>query len=318
MLHEREDRAGDDDASVTLDMPGTSTLAPLPSHIDWYSKGHLAPFVQVEKRMDGDLSMLEAAQPAGDMSDPPTRSLVLIRNLTPGLHQQSDLGGGRFEERSQLGAMFLVPPGVATEIEVYMPHRIRCLGIDQELVAAAMQDAEGRRIALDFGALARRSFRDPALEGLCRTLWYVCDEVDGPARLMADAAIVFMVQRLAGLAGRAARTPRGGLAPWQVRRVTEAIAEMDGDVLSLAVLADLAGLSQFHFCRAFKLSLGVTPYRYQLMRRVERARSLLANTDRSVTDIAFEVGYGSSQAFGRVFRAEVGVSPSEYRREKSR
>ena len=94
---------------------------------------------------------------------------------------------------------------------------------------------------------------------------------------------------------------------------------MAADVdLTLAQLASSVGLSPFHFCRAFKQSVGVAPHRYQMMLRAERARCLLEATDRCVTDIAFEAGYGSSQALARVFRREFGVSPSEYRATRRR
>jgi methylphosphotriester-DNA--protein-cysteine methyltransferase len=66
---------------------------------------------------------------------------------------------------------------------------------------------------------------------------------------------------------------------------------------------------------AFKQSTGVPPHRYQLNLRIARARALLESTDTAVTEIAFDVGYESSQALARLFRREVGLSPSDYRRQ---
>ncbi|NJS15771.1 MAG: helix-turn-helix transcriptional regulator, partial [Sphingopyxis sp.] len=79
--------------------------------------------------------------------------------------------------------------------------------------------------------------------------------------------------------------------------------------------ASLAGLSPFHFARAFKQTIGVPPHRYQLNARIAKAKALLEVSDATVTTIAFEVGYESSQALARVFRREVGISPSNYRRQ---
>lgn len=109
---------------------------------------------------------------------------------------------------------------------------------------------------------------------------------------------------------------RGGLAPWQVRRCVEMLtANLSQEVL-LSALATEAGLSTFHFARAFKQSVGIPPHAFQHRVRMERAKELLVTTDLPVTQIALEVGYQSSQALARAFLQSVGVSPSAYRRER--
>ena len=113
---------------------------------------------------------------------------------------------------------------------------------------------------------------------------------------------------------RSERHNRGGLASWQQKRVTEFIADHVAENLSLAVLAGIAGLSVFHFARAFKQSLGMPPHRYHIARRVDRAKVLLAEPSSSVTEIAFEVGFQELSSFTAAFRRFSGVSPSQYRR----
>jgi len=113
-----------------------------------------------------------------------------------------------------------------------------------------------------------------------------------------------------------ASTTRGGLAPWQVKRVTEHLNEnLAGDV-SLASLSALVGLSSYHLCRAFKQSTGLPPHQWRVARRVERARELLERTDLPVTEIAAQVGYDDPTLLARAFRRTVGVSPTQYRRER--
>ncbi|MVZ99192.1 helix-turn-helix domain-containing protein [Actinomadura sp. LD22] len=85
--------------------------------------------------------------------------------------------------------------------------------------------------------------------------------------------------------------------------------------LDVPALARIAHVSPAHFTRAFRAAFGETPHRYLQRRRVERAMFLLRETDRSVTDVCFEVGFGSLGTFSRTFRAIVGRSPREYRRE---
>src|SRR3984893_15123121 len=88
------------------------------------------------------------------------------------------------------------------------------------------------------------------------------------------------------------RAARGGLAAWQVRVTRDFIEEHVAEQISLSELARLTRLSPIHFCRAFKRSVGLAPHQYQLRRRIERAKALLANPERSVTDIALDCGYG--------------------------
>ncbi|KOT42064.1 membrane protein [Streptomyces caelestis] len=85
--------------------------------------------------------------------------------------------------------------------------------------------------------------------------------------------------------------------------------------LDVPALARVAHVSQAHFTRTFRATFGETPHRYLQRRRVERAMFLLRETDRSVTDISFEVGFTSPGTFSRTFRDIVGRSPRTYRKE---
>ncbi|MFF2523441.1 helix-turn-helix domain-containing protein [Streptomyces liangshanensis] len=85
--------------------------------------------------------------------------------------------------------------------------------------------------------------------------------------------------------------------------------------LDVPTLARIALVSEAHFARTFRATFGETPHRYLQRRRVERAMFLLRDTDRSVTDICFQVGFGSPGTFSRTFRDIVGRSPRTYRKE---
>jgi AraC-like DNA-binding protein len=101
------------------------------------------------------------------------------------------------------------------------------------------------------------------------------------------------------------------------RRMLRARDAMDrafAEPLDIPALARVAGVSEAHFIRTFRRTFGETPHRYLQRRRVERAMFLLRSSDRSVTDICFDVGFGSLGTFSRTFRAIVGVSPVAYRR----
>jgi AraC family transcriptional regulator len=116
-------------------------------------------------------------------------------------------------------------------------------------------------------------------------------------------------------ASRDAVPIRGGLACWQKRAVVGYIEEHLGEQICLGTLAQLARLSQHHFCRAFKKSFGVPPHQYHVQRRIEEAKLLLADRSVSITDIGFTLGYSQTSSFSVAFRKTTGWTPSEYRRE---
>src|SRR5437868_15060890 len=83
--------------------------------------------------------------------------------------------------------------------------------------------------------------------------------------------------------------------------------------LDVRSVAALAHISPAHFSRCFRAVFGETPHRYLQRRRVERSMFLLRETDRSVTDVCFDIGFTSLGTFSRTFREIVGESPSQYR-----
>lgn len=107
---------------------------------------------------------------------------------------------------------------------------------------------------------------------------------------------------------------RGGLAGWQKNWVRDYIEEHLDDDISLATLAELARLSPFHFARAFKRSFELSPHRYLTARRIERAKQLLGQPDRAVTQIGLDVGFSDTSSFSSAFRRETGVTPTDFRR----
>lgn len=101
------------------------------------------------------------------------------------------------------------------------------------------------------------------------------------------------------------------------RRLLRARDAMDrayAEPLDVRSVAAVAHVSPAHFSRSFRAVFGETPHRYLQRRRVERAMFLLRETERSVTDVCFEVGFASLGTFSRTFHQIVGDSPSAYRR----
>jgi AraC-like DNA-binding protein len=99
------------------------------------------------------------------------------------------------------------------------------------------------------------------------------------------------------------------------RRLLRARDAMDrayAEPLDVRAVAAVAHVSEAHFSRSFRAVFGETPHRYLQRRRVERSMFLLRETDRSVTDICFDVGFMSLGTFSRTFREIIGETPSSY------
>ena len=101
-------------------------------------------------------------------------------------------------------------------------------------------------------------------------------------------------------------------------RARDAIDRDYARPLDIPALARIALVSEAHFVRTFRATVGETPHRYLQRRRVERAMALLRNTDLSVTDVCFAVGFASLGTFSRTFRDIVGQSPSAFRQQAPR
>jgi AraC family transcriptional regulator len=108
----------------------------------------------------------------------------------------------------------------------------------------------------------------------------------------------------------------GGLSPMVLRRAIKRLRSDSNADVSLAALALDAGLSRFHFCRAFKESTGLSPHAWLRQHRLEQAMNMLRDTDGSMASIAASLGYSSQTAFAAAFRKLTGESPSDWRRRR--
>jgi AraC-like DNA-binding protein len=163
----------------------------------------------------------------------------------------------------------------------------------------------------------RLFFEDRALWDTALKLRTLIERGGSDHRLYAEALGIVLLHELAQFNSekdRAVARVHGGLAAWQRRKAVDYIDEHLADSISLAALAQLVRLSPNYFCRAFSQSFGMPPQRYHTQQRIERAKTLLAERRRSVTDVGFSVGYSEASAFSAAFRRVSGLTPSSYRR----
>ncbi len=104
--------------------------------------------------------------------------------------------------------------------------------------------------------------------------------------------------------------------PYGLSKALEFIKDNYNKKITLEEIAAVANLSKYHFDRLFKQYLGTTVYAYIKELRFDNARWLLESTRKKLIDIAMEVGYSDIQALNKIFKAWLGVTPSEYRKSK--
>jgi AraC-like DNA-binding protein len=109
--------------------------------------------------------------------------------------------------------------------------------------------------------------------------------------------------------------PRGGLAPWQARRIRDYVASHLGTRIRTTDLAGVAQLSASHFTRAFKETFGETPIGYVSRQRMLYAQQLMLKSGERLSQIALTCGHCDQSHFTRVFRRKVGMSPRAWRRQ---
>jgi AraC-like DNA-binding protein len=110
------------------------------------------------------------------------------------------------------------------------------------------------------------------------------------------------------------RAVNSGLARWQLRRVLEFLEAHLTEDIGLDELAQLVGLSQSQFARAFKVSTGLPPYQWCLHNRVKRAQEMLLNGSDSLADIAIQNGFADQSHFTKTFRRVTGTTPANWKR----
>lgn len=136
--------------------------------------------------------------------------------------------------------------------------------------------------------------------------------VERAAALLGDRP----ASEAAGLRERAA-IMRGGLAPWQSKRVRAYVAENLSLPIAIEELAALCRLSTSHFSRAFKASFGEPPHGYIVRQRLEEAKRIMQETEEPLSQIAVACGFADQSHFCRHFRRSEGTSPNLWRRARA-
>ena len=241
----------------------------------------------------------------------------LVTRLTGGVVDRT------IQER---GTIWLSPPGpreVLLDLAAPAPQMLHMY------LPARHFSAESLGIDVGYSAPGslryQRSFQDPLVAEIAFAIVSEMRTQTAGGRLLVETLAVSLAARLvqshSGLSPDKdlEQLSHRGLDRRRLTRVREYIdANLEGENLTVARLAKVASLSQFHFARAFKAAVGKSPHQYVSGHRLERAKVLLRRGDQSLLDIAVALNFSSQANFTRAFRKGTGMTPGQYGRSFER
>jgi AraC family transcriptional regulator len=285
---------------------------------DWYCRGpfavapqaHRSIIPQVDRSIRaGPIQLINVSPPAGAVVEPPVPeyALHLLLRTAPLLR----VGFNRVPCWLAVspGAMLLAPPDTSCEYVADDSAHVLTIAIPRIHIEDFTRDT-GRQVSV------RREevFRNPRLAQQLIRLWDELADQAPASRLFADQVMRALLDALAKRTGsHSAPQSRERLPGHLVRRLRDFVESSLADDLDVTTMAEVAQLSPAHFARAFAATVGTTPFRYMMSRRLARARELLERTQRSALEIALDVGFKTPSHFTSRFRREFGVTPRAIR-----
>lgn len=207
----------------------------------------------------------------------------------------------------------------------YMRLRVRNIKYDFRVLIlligpALLSCAEGKDGDVSSSVLQQKI--DLEVGVVAETLRLICQELEHPGPYATPyvcalimLAFASLVRSLSGRGiGAQSMCAKGGLASWQLKRALELLEDNLSQTPTLGDLARALKLHPTSFCRAFKQSTGLTPHRYLLLCRVNRAKEMMKTSDLTMTEIALDCGFNGSSQFSVVFKRIEGVPPRSFKR----
>jgi AraC family transcriptional regulator len=220
--------------------------------------------------------------------------------------------GFRVRARSR-GSVCVIPSGQALSASLEGEAEHLAIYLEPSLILRAASDA---RTPSGVEVVERCSLNDPVVSHVGMALLAELDSEGLSGRLYAESlANVLAVHLLRHYTAAGTGAPKftGGLSGQKLRSVMDFIGDNYEQDLTLAELAQVAGMSTFHFAREFKRTTGTTPHQYLMKFRVERAKALLAESEMPLVEVGFRSGFSHQSHFSRLFRRLTGTTPLSYR-----
>jgi len=266
-----------------------------------------------------DVRVVQLRHGLNEMIVPRSDSHCIVLNLSAPLHLTARYGERGYSGKVRAGEVAIIPAGTDWRYKSSSSHlsNILLLHLRPLFVRNAIQqiDYSYRELALT----PQIGFRSRHIRHIAMSLLGELNEANVMGRLYADSLAVGLamqlIRRYSSL--RDVKTGSGGMAPQKLRKAIGLIdrhveGEEEGRV-ALRFVAKEVQMSYFHFSRAFKQSMGMTPTNYIAERRIERAKKYMQETDLPISEIALRSGFSSQSHFTTCFRRLAGVTPRSFR-----
>jgi AraC family transcriptional regulator len=241
------------------------------------------------------------------------REHVVLLSLTDGCKGELVTASGIGVRGTQTkGNVCVLPSGLEHQAALEGSSEHLALYLNPSLITKAAADAQLSSVEI----AERYTRRDNVINSIGMALLGELESEGLSGRLYAESlGNVLAVHLLRYYAVSIAQpvTFTGGLSATRLRQVTEFIGDNYSRDLKLAELAQVAGMSSFHFAREFKRTTGTTPHQYLIKFRIERAKALLAKNDLPLTEVSLRSGFSHQSHFTRLFRRVTGTTPHSYR-----
>jgi AraC family transcriptional regulator len=239
---------------------------------------------------------------------------VVLLALTDGCKGELITSSGNGMRGTQRrGSVCVLPAGLEHQVSLEGSSEHLALYVDPSLIAKAASEAQ---LSGSFEIAERYTRRDNVISSVGTALLGELESEGLSGRLYAESlgnVLAVHLLRYYTVPASDRVTFTGGLSAIKLRKVTEFIADNYSRDLRLAELAQVAGMSSFHFAREFKRTTGTTPHQYLIKFRVERAKALLAKNDLPLIEVGLQTGFSHQSHFTRLFRRVTGTTPNAYR-----
>jgi AraC family transcriptional regulator len=257
---------------------------------------------------------VSAGDAASRLVPQPRVVLVAVGSLS--VDERARVGCHRFVAGP--GSVTIRPRGHETRSTSWTPLAQPCEALDVEVDVSTLARLAPGDDALEHVELIPQSaIEDPALATLLRLIEAEVAAGCPTGRLYGESLSLALAAHLAGRYATAPVKPQptGGLSRHQLRRVLDYVRAHLGGDLSLPELSGVIGLSAYHFFRAFRASVGVSPHQHVIGQRIGEARRLLAARRLSIAEVALALGFADQSHFAEAFRKATGTTPGRYRQE---
>ena len=237
-----------------------------------------------------------------------------LLRLNTGVASTNDwrIDGQLRRTRDQAGAVSILPAGVHVSVVAASRNSCLILEMDRSILRQSSQAHRGGDVELP----VKLTTPDRNIELLMMAMQADLDagSPTGPlyGESLGSALSTYLITRYGAFVPRL-EVYKGGLPKPRLNRVREYIENNLENNVSLTELAEVAGVSLYHFAKAFKQSTGATPHQYVLDRKVDRAEELLRDPNRSVLEASARTGFVDQSHFTKIFRRLVGITPTEFR-----